>query len=344
MPRAVLVGEHELGRRQRVVPGQDRPLAVVEVEHRVDRDEVHVGLPEGVERAHVAPVAVLALRRARHLVVGEVVDLGLAALDEHRDEVAADVVLGRVVPRVLGHDLAQHVGGEHVVAHRRVDLVGGVGQPDRVARLLAEAADRGGRPASVSITPNWSAWSSGARSAATVTPAPLVDVLLDHLARVHAVDVVGAEDDHVVRPLVVEQVEVLVDGVGRAGEPARAAAHLRRHRRHVVAEQRGERPRHRDVAVERVALVLRQHDDPAVAGVDEVGEREVDQAVHAAERHGRLRAVERERREPLALAAGEHHREHVRRGHGHPSSARATMSRASARIRSRCSSPSRLSA
>ena len=32
--RAVLVGEHELGRRQRVVPGEDRPLAVVEVEHR----------------------------------------------------------------------------------------------------------------------------------------------------------------------------------------------------------------------------------------------------------------------------------------------------------------------
>ena len=42
------------------------------------------------------------------------------------------------------------------------------------------------------------------------------DVLLDHLARVHAVDVVGAEDDDVLGPLVVDQVEVLVDRVGRA--------------------------------------------------------------------------------------------------------------------------------
>ena len=145
--------------------------------------------------------------------------------------------------------------------------------------------------AAVSITPNWSAWSSGARSAATVTAAPLVDVLVDHLARVHAVDVVGAEHDHVVGPLVVEQVEVLVDRVGRAGEPARAAAHLRGHRRDVVAEQRRQPPGGRDVAVERVALVLREHDDPAVARVDEVRQREVDQPVVAAERHGGLGAV-----------------------------------------------------
>ena len=111
-----------------------------------------------------------------------------------------------------------------------------------------------------------------------------VEVVLDHLARVHAVDVVGAEHAHDVRVLVADEVEVLVDRVGRAGEPVRAAAHLGRHRRHVVAEDRREAPGLADVAVEAVALVLGEHDDLEVPGVGEVRQREVDEAVGAAER------------------------------------------------------------
>ena len=42
-------------------------------------------------------------------------------------------------------------------------------------------------------------------------------MLLDHLLRVHPVDVVGAEHDDVLGPLVVDQVQALVD---RSAEPA----------------------------------------------------------------------------------------------------------------------------
>ena len=105
----------------------------------------------------------------------------------------------------------------------------------------------------------------GTGIAATVTPAPVCDVLVDHLARVHPVDVVGAEHAHDVGALVVDQVEVLVDRVGRTLEPVRPAAHLGRNRRHVVVEHRREPPRLGDVAVEAVALVLREHDDLQVA-------------------------------------------------------------------------------
>ena len=238
---ALLVGEHELRRGQRLLPGEDRPLAVVEVEHRVDRDQVHVRLPERVERPDVAPVAAVARRRARHLVLGEVVDLRLPALDQHRDQVAADVVLGRLVLRVLGDDPAQHVRAEDVVAHRREDLVGRVRQPLRVLRLLAERGDRAAVGRRLDHAELVGLLDRRAQRRDRDAGAAL-DVLLDHLARVHAVDVVGAEHDHVVRALVVEQVEVLVDRVGRAGEPARAAAHLRGHGRHVVAQQRRERP------------------------------------------------------------------------------------------------------
>ena len=129
-------------------------------------------------------------------------------------------------------------------------------------------------------------------------------MLVDHLPWIHAVDVVRAEDADRVWPLVEDEVEVLVDRVCRAREPARAAAHLRGNGRHVVPHQRREVPGRRDVAVEAVALVLRQHDDPAEAGVDEVREREVDQPVVAAEGDGGLRAIGRQRCEPLAFPAG----------------------------------------
>ena len=75
-------------------------------------------------------------------------------------------------------------------------------------------------------------------------------VLVDHLPRVHAVDVVGAEHDDDVGPLVVDEVEALEDRVGAAGVPARAEPLLRRHRGDVVAEQLRHPPGRGDVPVE----------------------------------------------------------------------------------------------
>ena len=238
---AVLVVEDELGRRQRIGPREDRPLAVVEVELGLDRDEVHVRVVEGVERADVAPVAALDLARPRDLVAREVVHVRRAALDERRDDAAAHVVLGALVLGVARDDVDERVGAEDVVAHRGEDLVGRVGQADGVGGLLAEGGDRlpvVGRlddPELVGLGQRRAQRRDGHRRAA-------LDVLVDHLARVHAVDVVGAEHGHDVGALVVEQVEVLVDRIGRAREPARPAAHLRRHRRDVVAQQRRQPP------------------------------------------------------------------------------------------------------
>ena len=65
--------------------------------------------------------------------------------------------------------------------------------------------------------------------------------------------------------------------------------------------------------VERVRLVLRQHDDLQVAAVGQVGQHEVDHPVDAAERHRRLGPVCGQRHESLALATGQHDREHLRR-------------------------------
>src|SRR5690349_23549663 len=65
--------------------------------------------------------------------------------------------------------------------------------------------------------------------------------------------------------------------------------------------------------VEAVRLVLRQYDDLSQTRIDEVRDREVDQAVLAAERHGWFGAVGGEGHESLALAAGEDDSEDLRR-------------------------------
>jgi hypothetical protein len=183
-----------------------------------------------------------------------------------------------------------------------------VGQPRGVLRLLEERRDQPpvvGRLDDAELVRELDRLADrGDRH-----PRARLDVLPDHLARVHAVDVVGAVDDDVRRALVADQVETLVDRVGRPGEPPRAEALLGRHRRDVVAQHRRQPPGRGDVPVEAVALVLRQHDDLAVAAVDEVGQHEVDEPVDAAERHRRLGPVRGERHQALSLAAGEDDRE-----------------------------------
>jgi hypothetical protein len=69
------------------------------------------------------------------------------------------------------------------------------------------------------------------------------------------------------------------------------------------------------VEVEAVALVLGENDDLEVAGVGQVRENEVDDAVVAAEGHGRLGPVGGQRGQPLSLAAGQHHGEDPGSGH-----------------------------
>ena len=134
-------------------------------------------------------------------------------------------------------------------------------------------------------------------------------MVVQHLARVHTIDVVGAEHQDIVRALVVDQIQVLEDRVGGAGEPARAAAHLGRDRGHVVVEHRAQPPRLSDVAVKAVALVLRQDDDLEEAGVDQIREREIDQAVRPPERDRGLRPIGRKGEQSFALAAREDHRQ-----------------------------------
>ena len=117
---------------------------------------------------------------------------------------------------------------------------------------------------------------------------------------------IGADDHHDVRLLVVDQVHRLEDRVRRAGVPVRAEPLLGRDRRHVVAEQGAHPPRGRDMPVQAVALVLGQHAHLADAAVGQVGQREVDQPVETAERDRGFGPVRGQRAEAGSSASGKH--------------------------------------
>ena len=138
----------------------------------------------------------------------------------------------------------------------------------------------------------------------------------EHLRHIHLVDVVGAKDANIGRVCVVYQVEVLEDGIGRAAVPAEPRPLLRRHGLDEVVERAGEPPGARDVLRQRLRLVLREHNHPVEARVDEVGEHEVDEPVAAGEGHRRLGPVLGEGHHPRAAATCQHHHQgtiHARR-------------------------------
>jgi hypothetical protein len=226
-------------------------------------------------------------------------------------------VLAALVAGVRVQRLHQHVAVEDVVAHGRERLVGVPGPGRGIGRLLQEGLD----PVTVRTNPDDA--ERGGRFPRYRDPrhrdaGAEAEVSLDHLRRIHPVDVVGAEHRHQVRLLAADEVQRLVDRVGRAGLPARAEPLLRRDRRHVVAQQAVQPPGGGDVPVQAVALVLGEHADLPDARVDQVGQREVDQPVEPAERHRRLGPVIGQRRQPPPRRPREHQAENALAGHHHP--------------------------
>jgi len=141
----------------------------------------------------------------------------------------------------------------------------------------------------------------------------LLLVILDHAGDVHAVDMVAAEDGHHVRIGLFYQVDVLVDGVGRALVPGfTGRAHLGRHRNNeLVLEEASELPALAEVLQQRLAFELGEHVDGVDARVDEIAEDEVDDAILPAEGDSGFGAFLGQRVQPGTLSTGQHDSQHA---------------------------------
>ena len=120
----------------------------------------------------------------------------------------------------------------------------------------------------------------------------VLDVIPQHLAIVHAVQMVAGEDQHQVAPHFGDDPKVAPHRVGGALEPTFVGGRL------LCSEDLNE-PFGEDVElvgpgdvpVQRNGVVLGQHEHPFHAGVDRVADGDVDQPVLAGDRYGRLGAL-----------------------------------------------------
>ena len=160
---------------------------------------------------------------------------------------------------------------------------------------------------STPITPKPRASSTGTSMHADRHVRLLGDVVGEHVPVVHLVDVVAGQDQDVLRVVALEDVHVLVDGIRGALIPG-VLPHALRGRQQVdelLQAPVEEAPAALQVPDQAVGLVLRGHADSADARVHAVGQREVDDAELAPERHGRLGAPVGELHQPAAAAAGQ---------------------------------------
>ena len=137
-------------------------------------------------------------------------------------------------------------------------------------------------------------------------------MLLEHQLVIHLVDMIPRQNQHELRRIAFDDVDVLEDGVGGAFVPLQLGDALRGGEdvEAFVALGAQEVPAALKVPDERVRLVLRGDADAADARVDRVRQREVDDPALAAEINRRLGTGVGQLVQPAAASA----REHI--GHG----------------------------
>ncbi len=143
-------------------------------------------------------------------------------------------------------------------------------------------------------------------SAAMETSAWLSSWVWTHVGEVHAVELVAGEDEHVVDAGLLDVPQVLPHGVGGALIPAGVVERLLGGKDfHEAAVEGVEDVGAADVLVQAGGVELREDVDAVQAAIDAVGDGDVDEAVLARHRHGRLGADLGEGIEPRALSAAE---------------------------------------
>jgi hypothetical protein len=153
-------------------------------------------------------------------------------------------------------------------------------------------------------------------------------VVIDQIAEVHAIQMIAGEDEEVLRLVDQEMPQSLPHGIRGALEPVRVLGRLLG--REDLDEPAGEGVeaiRLVDVAIERGGVELREHEHAPQVRVQAVADRNVDEPVLAADRHGRLRSRMRQREEAGALAAAKDDREgvgHVVYSNAHTRAAKST--------------------
>ena len=115
---------------------------------------------------------------------------------------------------------------------------------------------------------------------------------VDHMGEIHAIDMVRAEDGDDVRLGLLDQVDVLIDGVRRSLIPGfTGRAHLGGDGNdELIFQQTAHLPAFVEMLQKALAAKLRQNVNGMDSRVDEIAEYEIDDSIFAPERNGWLGA------------------------------------------------------
>ena len=139
-------------------------------------------------------------------------------------------------------------------------------------------------------------------------------VEIEHLVVVHGIDVVAGQDEDVIVADHFHEVQVLIDGIGRAAIPVGAAVALIWRQDIGPALGRVEVPRTAvaDIPVQFQRLVLGQDTDRIDAGIAAVTQGEVDDAVFSAEQEARFSLIFGQDAQTAPFPAGQNHGQAIR--------------------------------
>ena len=226
--------------------------------------------------------------------------------DGGRNDVPAEIVIGRFVGRVLRQQLLQPIHGNDINSHggaRKLFMT-----DDRVGilRLLGEFEHP------VGIVGGHDAEFIGAfyghihHAHGDIRFAGLV--VGDHRAIIHFINVIAGQDQYMGRIMRADEIQILVHRIRGAAIPVRADLLLRGNQFHELAQLAAQiAPAALNVLDQRLGFVLGQHRDLANAGIDAIRQHEIDDAELSAERRGRFAAMLRESLEAFAAASRHDH-------------------------------------
>ena len=273
-------------RRHARITGVDPPLFVMQVNGHGGGKQIHIGLPEALNGAYILPVAIKAVR-AQHLFVRQ----------HGGDDILAKVVAALLVRLVGDQVLTQFFPGKDIHTHGSLVGLGVLGLffelNDVVVRVGVHNAEAAG------IGPGHFAHGDGGVRLVT-------DVEIQHVIVVHLIDVVTAEDEHIIRIILGDERHVLINGVGRAAIPFAALSLLigGENEHAAVGQVQVPGSAAADISVQFQGLVLGQHTHYINTAVGAVGQRKVNDAVLASVGHGGFGNV---LGQDAALSAGQQH-------------------------------------
>src|SRR5580704_5462096 len=122
---------------------------------------------------------------------------------------------------------------------------------------------------------------------------------------------VAGKDEDVTGLLAADGINILINGISGALIPVLRNAHLWRKYFDEISQAHQYGPAATNVAIEAERFVLREDEDAAQVAVQAIGERDVNDAVHAAEWDSGFRAVARQWPQALSLAACQEHAQSV---------------------------------